>query len=784
MRLSVKLNPSWRLEIPSADRRLWILRSTALRIEQHANPLWQFEIFWKRLLVLFAGAGLGLYLAATVALWAFLALNSDNQIGWRDILAMPLDRSSFRKKRGDTAILTGIRQFNERDFTEAYFNLRAGLARSPGNVEGRLLLARQIALADSAYVITLLEDGVAATGEDLRLLRALFSYYSIFQVRTRALLKSEELLAATGAHALSAESRVFVASARAVLLLELGRASDAVQQLAAIPRRPTDPDDDNRLHLVEIKALLQSGRAPEARRAMEQFAPVGPTTTDTLYLQAEIAIALEDSVALQSALIKMKGLEPNKPGPLLYAFRAWHLLKRPTLRDAVEQEIYAAFGANDSVLQTFAAFLVNLDLPEIIFRVQTVAQASHLSLFAFQVHLTEIALRRGDFERATRLLRNWEYSVVTLSGRQRFYPEFLKLLTRAAFADNDQNATALVSFMAGSRGQVQLPVWQLAVTVLERAGNLSAELEVLRVALTRFPFSDSLQAASKTLDMKLAVASAEKSAAAAASTAAAAEVLPPTAAAALKQFDDLLRADALTPARDLLRAVRKVRPDWLAPQEAEFGLRELQLAFSSQDLLTTRNQVRQYLGQFHDEATGLNLVRLAADLAAGKHLAAARMLHDELRGKFSGNIRVFVALRELKLPDDLLPTTAVAASTLRTLDQWLDTRQLAQAERVFNYLRDQPPRWFASSKAEVQVREVRLRLALDQQPKALAVFREVVLRPGASRSTAFRLVHETLARGEQAHALVLATEIVRLLPDNPTAAKLLRKVQAPTPAAP
>ncbi len=756
----------------------------ALRIEPHTNPLWKFEVYWKRLLLLVASTGLVAYFAAATALWVFLQRNPDNQVRWRDVATMPFDREGFQRKRGDTAILTGIRQFRERDYTEAFYNLRAGLGRAPGNVEGRLLLARQIVTADSPRAISLLEDGIAPTGANLDLLGALFRYYTIFQTRTKALQKSEELLAATGSQALSADRRTFVAGARAALLIELERAPEAVQQLAAINPRPADRMVDHRLRFLETEALLRAGRALDARRSLEQITLAGPPADDTLYLQAEIAISLEDVPALQSALLKMKARSPGSAGPLLYAFRAWYRLKRPTLRDAVEQEIYSVFGANDAALQGFAALLVNLDLPEIIAHVQSVAEASRLSPFAFQVHLTEVALRRGDFEHATRLLRGWENKVVTLNGTQRFYPEFLKLLTRAAFTGSEQPVTALVGHLAGSRGQTQLPVCLLAVSVLDRAGNLSAEEQVLRVALSRFPYSDPLLIAQKKLQTQLAAGTAAKAVADASLAAGSASVLPTTAAAALKQIDALLKADALIEARDLLRAIRSARPPWLAPQEAEFGLREIQLAFASQDLLSTRNQLRQYLDRFHTETDGLNLVRIASGLVSEKNFAAARVLHDELLTKFGGNIRIFTALRELKLPDDLVGSTKDAASTLRALDEWLDTRQLAQAERMLDYLRDKPPLWLLSVKHEVRVREVRLHLAADEQPQALVIYREVVLQPGASRSAAFRLVRESVARGEHTHAVALATEIVKLLPDDQAAAKLLKEVQTPAPDAP
>ena len=781
MRIDVQFNPAWRRSLAPDDRRLWFFRAVALRIEIHTNPLWQFEIYHRRLLLTLGASGIVLWLTAATGLWIFLQRNPHNQVRWADVLTLPVDRAGFSRKRGNTAILTGIEQFRDKAYSDAFFSLRAGLARSPANAPGRILLAQLYAGVDSTRTLTLLEDGALLTPGDLPLLRTLFGYYSFYKVRARALQHADAMLAASGAQALPADARVFVSATRVSLLLELERVPEALAQLAAISPRPALPAVDYALRLLEVDTLLRAGRPLDARKLLDQYQPTGPLDADSLYRAGEVAVALDDVTALQSVLRRLKALAPDSTAPWLYAFGAWHRLKRPMLRDAVEKEYFAAFGSSDAALQAFAALLVNLDLPEVIQHVQNAAQAARLSAFAFQVHLTEVALRRGDYERATRQLREWENTVVTVKGEQKFYPEFIKLLTRAAFVGGEQPVSALVNHFNGSRGQTQLPICVLALTVLDRAGNLAAEEQVLHAALQFYPFSDPLIAAQKKLSTKLA---ANATAAAKASQSAAPTVtpMPPTAAVALKLIDDLLQSDSLTAARDQMRLIRAARPDWLAAAEPELSLRELQLAFSAQDLITSRILLRQYLDHFHEEIDGLRLTRLAAGFSAEKHLDAARLLHDEVLARFAYNLRVATALGKLNLPDDLATYLATSAGTLGALDQWLDMNRYAQVERLLADVRNKPPVWFEATQPELKVREVRLRFALDQSPAAMAVFKEIVLRPGASRSAAFRLVREMAARGEQTHAAVLAAEIVRLLPREPAAAKLLKEVQAPHPA--
>ncbi|WP_415908318.1 hypothetical protein [Oleiharenicola sp. Vm1] len=74
-----------------------------------------------------------------------------------------------------------------------------------------------------------------------------------------------------------------------------------------------------------------------------------------------------------------------------------------------------------------------------------------------------------------------------------------------------------------------------------------------------------------------------------------------------------------------------------------------------------------------------------------------------------------------------------------------------------------------------------MRLALDQRPRALVALKEIVIRPGASRAAAFKLVRQLLAEGQADTALLLAREIARLLPDDKAAATLLREAEAPAP---
>ncbi|MBP7482642.1 MAG: hypothetical protein KA788_08920 [Lacunisphaera sp.] len=107
MKLHYTFNSALKRELAPGDRRLWLLRSVALRIERQANPIWRFEIYHRRLLLALAGLALAGWLVAVSALFFWLDRLPHNQVGWFD-LAAPWRWSGLRAKRGDTAILAAF----------------------------------------------------------------------------------------------------------------------------------------------------------------------------------------------------------------------------------------------------------------------------------------------------------------------------------------------------------------------------------------------------------------------------------------------------------------------------------------------------------------------------------------------------------------------------------------------------------------------------------------------------------------------------------------------------
>ncbi|MBX3738217.1 MAG: hypothetical protein KF715_16100 [Candidatus Didemnitutus sp.] len=779
MKLSLKLNSAWKRDLPPGDRRIWLLRTLALRRERVKTTTWHLELYWKRAFAGAAVVGVSLYLIAATALFLWWNRTPGNEVTWLDIATAPVRGEHLRQKRGDTAIAQALLRLRARDYVEAYYGLRVGLARSPGNVTGRVNLARMMAGSDPAGALTLLEDGLKYAPGDLELFRVLFGHLAATQSQNRLLDLTADLLAPAHTPALDAVARRFVANTRASLLLGAHDAAAAEALLAALP--PGDETvEERRSTRLRVSALSALGRRDEARRLFATLKRVG---MDELRTEAELAIDAGDATALESVLRRMKAMAPGQPIPGVFAFSAWHRMKRLTLRDLTEQEFFEFFATNDGALQLFAATAVNLDLPDAVRRAERIAVANRLSPFAFRVHLTELALRRGDFDEAFQRLREWEASIETLPPAQRFYPEFINRLTRASVAGGEQQITGLTSHLVEMRGRATAPMYELAVKVLGRAGHANAAREVVDLGLRIYPYADPLLRLRPGV-----VAAAERraanEAAARVETGGAPELaaveIPGTAALALERIDAALASGAFGSARDLLRAIRAARPAWLPKAAEDLAVRDVELTLLSQDATTSRAVLHAFLDRPRTEADLLRLARLGAQFAQRQRESEARVVRDELAA-LRPPAAVAQALRAIEISDDLAKTTQTAEATLAAIDRALSQGKADEARRVLEYVKQKSPAWLASSRADLGASEVRVWLALDRRPLALAAYKELAVRAGASRSLAFKLVRSLAAEGQIESARVLARETVRLLPDDKAAASLLREIEAPRP---
>lgn len=773
MKLALKLNSSWQTRRALDDRRLWLLGSIAVRSQPGTALEWGFEIFWKRLLAASAVLLVAGYLAAVTALYFWLSRQPGNQVAWRHVALAPVRWEELRRKRGDSAIATALQRLQAKDYVEAYYGLRVGLARSPANTHGRVTLAGLLLGSDPAGALKIAEDGLKYSPDDPELLRTLFNFYTLLGSGARAREVSARELARTTP--LSAPARQLLAAEYAASFLAAGDPASALRTLDELAAAGVAADEA--ISRVRAFALVGLRRFDEARALMREMPRSVPANRR---LEAELAIATGDATALESLLRQMRAEDGDRPVPLLFALRAWHRMGRATLRDRAEEEYLQQFGANDGALQMLAALAVELDLPAIIVRAQTSATNNRLNPFAFRLHLVEVSIRRGEFDEAFRRLRDIESTIPTLSPSQRSYPEFIQRIARACVAGGEQQTPALLAQLAEMRGRARPAMYLLAADSMRRAGFRDGAAQIVTQGLRAYPYHDELLVRQRDLAAVARLEAAKTAAAPREEERPAPVPVPATADAAFATLDAALARGEFTAMRDLQRAIRVAAPAWLPTAENGLARREVEAVLATQDAITARAFTHAYLQRTRPVADLAHLAGLARDRAAQGRIADARWLKEELEAAGASGAAAQI-LRALQLPDELAPALASVEAFTAAFDEQLRAGQPAEALRLLEQVRKREPVWLTAARNDLLAREVRARFAADQRLLALAAFKELVVRSGASRSAAFKLVRDLAADEEPERARELALEVKRLLPGDKAAAALLREIQSPSP---
>jgi hypothetical protein len=139
---------------------------------------WQVQVFWGRLLLAMAALLGGGWVTAAGAAYAFVKYERGfTEVKYSDMLLLPWRQETFERARGDFFIKAAQAELAAGKPAKAVYDLEIGVAKSPGNVEGRVLLAQIFTLnrrPDKAQ--RLLLDGLPMHLNDQSYLNSLFSF--------------------------------------------------------------------------------------------------------------------------------------------------------------------------------------------------------------------------------------------------------------------------------------------------------------------------------------------------------------------------------------------------------------------------------------------------------------------------------------------------------------------------------------------------------------------------------------------------------------------------------
>ncbi len=155
--------------------------SFPVSMHQEADGL-HVQIAWRRLALLFLGAAMAAWLLMGGA--AFLWVKYWRGFGDARLLdiLLPNRWAGYSVARGDFYIKQAKQEFAQQRWSEAIHHLRVGVAASPTNTEGRLILAHFFTLAGRVELAQrTLVEGVPHAGNNLDFLKTLFGFLLQYQ---------------------------------------------------------------------------------------------------------------------------------------------------------------------------------------------------------------------------------------------------------------------------------------------------------------------------------------------------------------------------------------------------------------------------------------------------------------------------------------------------------------------------------------------------------------------------------------------------------------------------
>jgi tetratricopeptide (TPR) repeat protein len=155
----------------------------------------RIQIRWGRVLVLMLLMGVLFWIGKSVGLYFFFKNVRDfEDVSFTDMVLFPANRSNVRIQQGNYQIDQAKAALEREDYRRAFSLLREGVARSPANLEGRMLLAQIYAGWRPDLATDILVDGVDYGLEDPEYVKLMSTLLLMGKEDDRILELTTELL--------------------------------------------------------------------------------------------------------------------------------------------------------------------------------------------------------------------------------------------------------------------------------------------------------------------------------------------------------------------------------------------------------------------------------------------------------------------------------------------------------------------------------------------------------------------------------------------------------------
>ena len=548
-----------------------------------------------------AGLAVAGYLAAAAALTLWLDRNPYNQVSYGDVLTIPVRWQHFQKMRGQSLIAEGRADMKAGRWADALFRLRAGLARDPGDLTARLLLAQfYIATNQRPLARRTLGEGLGDTFPGREYIEAVLAmathaenYETIENVTARYLpgLTAVE----------QARSRRWLTERRLQNQIESGQGERVLgfsQTERVVP--------ESTLSELRVLALLKLGRPQEAVHQLQAWLDRNPADEEVVMrLLARAAREAGQIEVMDRSLARLIARSPGTPTPFVYRIVQLTMAGRGELAREALDDYFRRFGASLENLRLAAEPLASIKAATELGRIVEVAREQGFATRSLRLLQAQAFLLAGSPGEANRLLgvlvaegssSNASGGIlrpaVANSSRQAAIEQstqaWLQVMTAALISPAPAAQSALLDAM--SRRPTTVATLREIVRALRSGGRTETAEAVLRRAEGPYPGNPWIQA-------ELAELSAATRAAAPKVDVRAPEV------AAIGEKPFFTQLSAAMAAKDWAAAHKQVRelrtskpaPDWLRQRDGDILLAQMRIDHGLQDRLAMLLTAKLYL---------------------------------------------------------------------------------------------------------------------------------------------------------------------------------------------
>ena len=441
------------------------------------------RLHWGRAAAVCGAAALSAYIVLALAAFVFVRYQRKlESVRFVDV-AFPWRWGNYRVARGDQHLANARRFVEQGKYPEALMFARTGVAQSPGNRDGRLLLVDLfLGIGRPPFARQTLLEGLTFHGGDALYLKRVLTFWLQQQEDGEVVALAEKQLAHVPAESDAARVLALGAATAGYFRGNYDRAEDFLRR---VPRLAESRD--GRLLLAKIEN--ERGYRELALVQLRHLAAEQPRDAEVHreLVQQLRQWGLRDEA--RRASLSFQIAHPALPGPrieLLQAYRDDGDVGR------VGHEVEALlkdFGSNQGALLALADFGANAGDVSLVRRVATQAGSRHLPTEPYAFLAVEAAIVAADYKGAIEAVRSAVAERSDWGDRYRSLFDSLQAIALTGLGDTSNARPLLLQFLS----QRNLRAENL-LAVANRLAALDAN-ELARQTLVRAIEVDSLNQA-------------------------------------------------------------------------------------------------------------------------------------------------------------------------------------------------------------------------------------------------------------------------------------------------